>query len=72
MVRYLVKMDGEKVRSFDGWEYDDVKEWAEIHCHGKIDITTLSECAELPHASQRIFPNQDLGELVYKPFVALT
>ena len=68
---YVVKMDGEKVRSFTNISLEKVATWATLHCHGKIEITTLSECAELPHASHRIYPNQDLGKLVYKPFISL-
>lgn len=68
---YVVKMDGEKVRGFSGVRYESVLAWSRLHCHGKVEIIKLTECAELPHASQRIYPNQDMPKLVYKPFVSV-
>ena len=68
---YIVKMDGMKVRAFYGWEHDDVVEWAENHCHGQFEVVGLKECDRLPSASGRIYPNEDLVRLVYKPFVSL-
>ncbi len=68
---YVVKMDGEKVRSFSGWNYDRIEAWAKLHCRGKIEIVMLKDCGRLPKASSRIFPNENLGKLVYKPFVSL-
>ena len=68
---YVVKMNGEKVRSFDNVDLLVVRAWANKHCQGVVDICSLSECAELPRASSRIYPNEDLGKLTYKPFVSL-
>lgn len=68
---YVVKMDGEKVRSFSGVSLATVSTWATKHCRGKIEITELSECGGLPRASSRIYPNLDMSKLVYKPFVSL-
>lgn len=69
---YVVKMDGMKVRSFSNVSLEKVSEWAINHCHqGKIEIVELSECHGLPRASSRIYPNEDMKKLVYKPFVSL-
>lgn len=68
---YVVKMDGEKVRSFENVGLATVGAWAVKHCRGKIEICEMSECAGLPRACGRIHPNEDMGALVYKPFVAL-
>lgn len=66
---YVVKMNGEKVRSFNNLLVANA--WAKKHCHGKIEIVNLSECSGLPRASSRIYPNEDLGVLTYKPFIAV-
>ena len=67
---YVVKMDGEKVRPFK--DLRTAKNWADIHCRGgKVEIVKLAECGELPRASSRIYPNEDMASLVYKPFVAV-
>lgn len=68
---YVVKMDGMKVRTFDGLSLDKVEKWARTHCKGDVSIVSLAECGGLPRASQRIYPNEDLNKLVYKPFVSL-
>lgn len=69
---YVVKMDGEKVRMFRGLNYDNVAEWARLHCRsGKVEIVGLSDCGRLPKASSRVRPNLDMPELRYKPFVSL-
>lgn len=66
---YVVKMNGEKVRQFGNLMMARV--WAEKHCHGKIEVVSLVECGGLPKASSRIYPNEDMPKLVYKPFVAV-
>ena len=38
---YVVKMNGEKVRSFNNLLVANA--WAKKHCHGKIEIVNLSE-----------------------------
>lgn len=71
-MEYVVKMDGMKVRSFSGISLERVSKWAVEHCHhGKIEIIGLSECKELPRACGRMYPNEDMKKLVYKPFGAL-
>ena len=69
---YVVKMDGEKVRCFSGVRYESVLAWSKTHCHGEVSIIKLSDCGELPHASHRIYPDQSLPNLVYKPFASLS
>ena len=70
---YVVKMDGEKVRFFSGWDYDKISQWAKIHCHSKkIEIVGLVE-GKLPKAGNpHLKPCLDSRHLVYRPFVALT
>ena len=70
---YVVKMDGEKVRMFNGVDYDKVEEWANLHCRsGKVRIVSISDCGRLPKASSRVRPNLNMPDLVYKPFVSLS
>lgn len=69
---YVVKMDGEKVRMFNGVDYNKVIEWARLHCRGKVQIVSMSDCGRLPKASSRVRPNLDMPELRYKPFVSLS
>lgn len=71
MSNYVVKMDGEKVRMFHNRDYDDVLDWAKVHCRGNFKIVALSDCGRLPSASSRIYPNESMPNLVYKPFVAV-
>ena len=66
---YVVKMDGHRVRQFKNKNV--ACRWAAKHCHGQIEIVSLSECSGLPQASRRIFPNEDMPNLVYKPFISL-
>lgn len=66
---YVVKMNGEKVRQFNNMMV--ARTWALKHCHGKIEIMSLADCGGLPKASSRIYPNEDMPSLVYKPFVAV-
>lgn len=68
---YIVKMDGEKVRSFSNIKLEIVTDWAIRHCRGKIEIIELLECSKLPRASSRIYPNEQMPDLRYKPFVSL-
>ena len=68
---YVVKMDGMKVRSFNGISLEKVSDWATEHCRGKVEIVRLSECNSLPRAASRIYPNLDSGRLTYRPFVSL-
>ena len=70
---YVVKMDGEKVRSFSNWDYDKVCEWAKLHCRGRVNIVRLKDCDRLPKASKmRFAPKLEMPDLRYKPFVSLT
>lgn len=66
---YVVKMDGEKVRTFR-----DVllaKAWATKHCRGVVEIVSLKE-RELPRATKMPWcPNMDMPDLRYKPFTSL-
>ena len=66
----VLRMNGEKVRTFNN--STEAKVWAKKHCHGNISIVYLTECSGLPKASSRIYPNEDIGKLTYRPFVALT
>lgn len=66
---YVVKMDGEKIRQFS--DVTVARAWAKKHCRGKIEIVPLVACRELPRASSRIYPNEDLKSLVYKPFISV-
>lgn len=68
---YVVKMDGMKVRTFSGVPLEKVERWANLHCSGKVEIVSLYEYKGLPRASSRIYPNENLAPLVYKPFVAI-
>ena len=53
---YVVKMDGMKVRSFEGVSIDRVTKWAEKHCCGqRIEVVSLIE-TEMPHASKMRSP----------------
>lgn len=63
---YVVRMNGQKVRMFSNPVIASA--WANKHCHGRIEITELTECKELPRACGRMYPNEDLGKLVYRPF----
>ena len=72
MSNYMVKMDGMKVRMFHNCNYNDVEDWANEHCHeGEVEIISLVDCGRLPSASSRIYPNESMPDLVYKPFVAV-
>lgn len=65
---YIVKMDGEKIRSFDNMLIANA--WARKHCRGNVEIVSMCEC-ELPKASERIYPNLDMPDLRYRPFQSL-
>lgn len=65
---YVVKMNGMKVRDFD----DIIGARAFIrHCHGNVKIVRMAECKELPRACGKMYPNEDMPGLVYKPFAAV-
>lgn len=68
---YVVKMDGEKVRVFQGVDIKVVRRWAEMHCRGKVKIVRLEDCGRLPEACGRMYPCLDLNKLVYKPFLSV-
>ena len=68
---YVVKMNGEKVRSFDNVNILVVSAWARKHCQGEIEIVNLTDCGRLPSASSRRKVNMDMPDLRYKPFEAL-
>lgn len=70
MSNYVLKLNGEKVRSFSNPVV--AKAWADKHCHeGEVEIISLVDCGRLPSASSRIYPNESMPNLVYKPFVAV-
>ena len=69
MGTYIVKMRGEKVRSFN--DLFMAKAWAKRHCHGKVEIVSLCETV-MPRAEKRKFnPNMDMPDLRYKPFTSI-
>lgn len=66
---YVVRMNGQKVRMFKDARIASA--WAAKHCHGRVEVTTLTECKELPRACGKMYPNEDMPGLVYKPFAAV-
>lgn len=66
---YIVKMDGEKIRSFS--DKIVANAWAKKHCkYGKVEIVKMGECP-LPKASSKIYPSLDMADLRYRPFQSL-
>jgi len=69
-MQYIVKMDGEKIRSFN--TKLEAAAWARKHCKsGKVEIVSLAMCKELPRASSKVRVNLDMPDLRYKPFVQI-
>lgn len=75
-MKYVVWMDGHKVRMFDDkfWTYERIERWVELYCHSEnISIDILREYDSLPRAMKlKWCPNLDMPELRHKPFVSLT
>lgn len=70
MGNYVLKLNGEKIRSFTNPVVANA--WAKKHCHsGNVEIVSLVDCGRLPRASSRIYPNESMPDLVYKPFVSV-
>lgn len=69
MSKYVVKMDGQKVRMFDDAVIAGA--WAARHCRGKIEVVPLVDCGRLPEACGRLYPDLSMPKLVYKPFEAV-
>lgn len=65
---YLVKVDGCTIRMFK--DPMKAKMWAKKYCHDGYTITGLVE-RDLPRANNFIFPNEDMPDLVYKPFMSV-
>lgn len=65
---YVVKLEGQTVRCFQNKTREEVERWQSRYCKHGVIVELVSQNA-LPKASGRIYPNEDMSNLVYRPFV---